>query len=87
MSSRKYHYYQKPIRDLSETHMPHRRPTCLIGDPSEINMPAESNPNLNTDILKYSLFYILFAYFIYWNNIFGHVGFRWVSDEACRGLR
>ena len=21
---------------------------------------------------------------IYWNNILGHVGFRWVSDEACR---
>ena len=22
-----------------------------------------------------------------WNNILGHVGFRWVFDEACRGLR
>ena len=32
-------------------------------------------------------FYILFAFYIYWNNIWGHVSFRWVSDEACQGLQ
>ena len=35
MSSRKYYYYRRPIGNLSE---PHRRPTCLIGDPSETDM-------------------------------------------------
>ena len=32
MSSRKYYYYRRPIGDLLEAH---RRPTCLIGDPTE----------------------------------------------------
>ena len=41
MQTRKYYYYyQRPIRDLSETH---RKSTgdrhCLIGDPSETDMP------------------------------------------------
>ena len=46
---------------LSETVMLYQRPTCLWS-PSETNMPAESNRNLNTYIFKYTYFYILFAY-------------------------
>ena len=67
--------------------MPDLRPTCPIGDrhvPLETDMLAKSNWNFNT--FKYPSFYILLSYlyiFIY----VGHVGFRWVSDEACRGLR
>ena len=35
-SSRKYYYHRRPIGDPLETH---RRPTCLIGDQSETDMP------------------------------------------------
>ena len=76
-SSRKYYYYRKLMEDPSETDMPdrrprhassendrpHRRPTSPIGDrhaQSETDMLSESNRNFNT--LKYSYFYILFAY-------------------------
>ena len=30
--------YQRSIGDQSETNIPDRRPTCLFGDPSEIDM-------------------------------------------------
>ena len=46
--------YQRPIRDPSETNMPERRPigeidmphwrpTCLIGDPLETDMPDKTH--------------------------------------------
>ena len=82
----------------SETDMPHRKPTCPIwdqhafGDPSETNIPAESNRNLNTYIFKYTYFYIhtfcLFIY-VYRNKVrtlFRHVSLWWVSDQSCRSL-
>ena len=58
-----------------------RRPTCPVGD----RHTCGAYRNFNT--FKYSYFYIIFAFYIYWNNILGHVGFRWVSYAACRGLR
>ena len=48
-------------------------------------MPAESNRNFNT--FTYSFFINLLFIYIYLNNILGHVGFRWVYHEACRGFR
>ena len=79
---------------LSENDIPHQRPTCLIGDrhacgdPWKTNMPAESNRNWNTFIFLNILIFIYFL-LIYictcWYPM-GHVGFRLVSDEACRGL-
>ena len=36
MSLQKYYYYWIPIGDQSETNW---RPTCLIGDPLETDMP------------------------------------------------
>ena len=98
MSSRKYYYYRGLIGDLSETFW---RPTCMIGDLDifhlrltgpfgnrlvllETDMPAESNRNFNT--FKYSCFTYFLLIYIYWNNILGHDGFRWVSDEACWSL-
>ena len=65
------------IRDRHAWLETHWRPTCLIGD----HHAFESNQNFN-NIFKNSYFLILLK-FIY---VLGHVGFRWVSDEACRDL-
>ena len=46
----KYYYFQSPIGDFTKTHLrpigdqhagseTHRRPTCLIGNPSETDIP------------------------------------------------
>ena len=91
--------YRRPIGDISEistcfiedwhytseTDMTDRRP---IGD----DMPHRRTTWLRSLIgISTHLNILIFVYFlliyIYWNNILGHVGFRWVSDEACRGLR
>ena len=59
---------RRPIGDRhapSEKDMPDWRPIRdrhVCGDPSETNMPAESNRNLNTYTFKYTYAYILFAY-------------------------
>ena len=45
-SSRKYYYYRRPVVDISETH---QRPTCLIEDPSETDMP-DRRPISETDM-------------------------------------
>ena len=53
----------------------HQRPTCLqrlIGISTYLN------------ILIFLFFLLIY---IYWNNVLGHIGFRWVFDEAYRGLR
>ena len=85
----------KLIGDLSETDMLHWRPTCQIGDPSETHMPHQRptclwRPIENQHacgiqsefkhILKYTYFYILFAYLYTCPSSMGHVGFRWFSD-------
>ena len=71
---RKYHYYLRLIGDpskidmpdrrprhaSSETDIPHRRLTCLIGNPSGTDMPVESNRNFNTYVYLNSLFVIHF---------------------------
>ena len=90
--------YRRLTRLIGDLDMLYRRLTCPIGydipdwrpiedrhAPSETDMPAESNRNFKT--FKYSNFYIFLLIYIYWNTILGHVGFRWVSDEAFRGLR
>ena len=62
-----------------ETDMPDRSPIGnwhACGDPSETIMPTESNRNFNK-----------FEYLYFYNNLLGHVGFRWVSDVAWSGLR
>ena len=65
--------------------MSHWRPTYpnrdrhASGDPSESNMPAESNWNLNTYIFKYTFFLI----YINLNNgrtLIRDVGLWWVFD-------
>ena len=100
----------RPRYATSETDRLHRRPTCLIGDPSQTDMTdwrpitdrhawleTHHRPtwlrsligistHLNILILNTFCLFIN-HYIIYWNNILGHVGFRWVSYEACRGLR
>ena len=45
-----------------ETDMPDRRPPCLIADPSETNMPVESNKIFNTYLLKgrYTKYHVKF---------------------------
>ena len=43
--------------------------------------------NWNFDPFKYSYFIYFLLIYIYLNNILGHVGFRWISDEECRGLQ
>ena len=85
---------RRPIRDLD---MPHRRPICLIGDPSETDMHVESNWNFNT--FKYSYFYKLFAYvytyigIIYWGmtisdgSPINHIEVSHGSPIRCVGLR
>ena len=59
-SSGNYYYYWRTQHASLETDMPHRRPTCLIEDLSDTNMPAESQHiYLNILILIYCLlFYI-----------------------------
>ena len=69
-----------PIGDRhapSETDMPHRRPICPIGDryacgdPWETNMPAKSDKNVNTYLVKYINFFFTFCLLIciYWKNV------------------
>ena len=86
------------IGDPQKTDMPHQRTTYPIGDqlaPSETDMPAESNWNLNTLYLNirvniYLLIYIHVGLRWVVNQAcqypMGHISFRWVSDQACRSL-
>ena len=77
----------RPRHASVETDMHDWRPTCLIGDQRGLI-------GILTHVNILIFIYFLLIY-IYWNNILGHVGFRWislmmhveVSDEACRGLR
>ena len=81
------------IGDLSETHMPDRKPigdlemiqrrlTCPIGDWHAWS-EAHRRPTCLRSLIGIST-HLNILIFI---NILGHVGFRWFSDEACRGLR
>ena len=84
-SSQKYHYFRRPIRDLLETH---RRPTCVIGDPSQINMPdwrpiSDQHATSETDMSDRRPILVGKTYISYGSPI-RHVGLQWVSDEACR---
>ena len=49
MTSQKYYFYQRPIREPSETH---QRPTCLIGDQLETDMPDQRPTYLIRDPLE-----------------------------------
>ena len=84
--------HRGPQHASQETDMPHLRPTCLIGEPSETDKPHRRPKCLRSLIristrLSILIFIRLLRIYIYWNNILGHVGFRWVYNEACRGLR
>ena len=91
--------YQRPIRDVSETHwsqtfligspsetnMHDRRSTCLIGDihaSSETNMPDRiptcliGYQHVWSETLRRSTCFIK-------HGLMTHVGFSWVSDQAC----
>ena len=77
-----------PIGDRhapSETNIPDRSPTCPFGDwhackdPSNTNMPAESNRNLNAYIFNW--YFCLFIYMsISDGSPMNHID---VSDQAC----
>ena len=92
-----------PIRDRhagSETDMPDRKTTRLIGEwhsPSETSMPVETHLT-HLNILIFMLFLLIYICMyvhvgIRWvvdqsfQSPMWHVAFRWLSDEACRGLR
>ena len=59
--------HRRPTCPIGDRHAPWEK-TFTIGDlhgcgvPSETNMHAESNRNLNTYLFKYTHFYLLFAY-------------------------
>ena len=84
--------HRRPLHASSETNKPHRRRTCLIGDPSETDLPHRRLTCLRSLIgilthLNILIFIFFLSTYIYWNNIVGYVGFRWVSDETCPGLQ
>ena len=78
----------RPRHASSATNMPHQRPKCRIGDPSETGMHhrrptcLRSLIGISTHLNIHIYIYFLLIY-IYLNNILGHVGFRWISDEEC----
>ena len=77
----------RPIGDLD---MFHQRPTCFIGDPLETNMPNRRTTRdrhmpdwrhiIDLDMLHLGPTGMLVSN----GSPMGHVGFRWVSNGACR---
>ena len=75
--------YRRPIGDRHAWSETHWRPTCLIGDQSETDMPDRrpigdrhslletdmpAESNWNSHLFKFTYFYIICAY-LHWNNV------------------
>ena len=87
----------RPMRDQHAYSEIHQRPTCLIGDPSETNMPY-LRPTLRKICIRHvSLRWVsdqacrslMWQVGLQWGmsvsdgSPIRHVGLRWVYDQAC----
>ena len=79
MSSQKYHYYWRHIRDPLETHW--RPPTCLIGEPSETDMPGRRL----TCLIK-RVYWVFDQAYLSPNRLVGLQSGMSISDAACWSL-
>ena len=79
--------FWRPIGDLLETH---RRPTCLIGDPSKNDMPHRRPTCLIGDLPRVGLQWGMLVYDEVCRSPMGLQSGMWLSDQACHspiGLR